>query len=108
MTSSTMSNRGIGIMNADGTGMRTLIPGYGHVNEDPAWSPDGQRIAFQSNRTGAYQIYVMKADGSDQRNLSRNSANEYWPNWRPFQRPIAPSTDGGRLRVRLPRSGQGS
>ena len=29
-----------------------------------AWSPDGTRIAFTSNRTGTYQIYTMNADGT--------------------------------------------
>lgn len=87
MDAGTYANRGIGIMNADGSDMRTIIPGSSRVNEDPVFSPDGHQIAFQSDRTGRYQIYVMNADGTDQHNISGNHANEYWPNWRPHPSP---------------------
>ncbi len=33
-------------------------------DEFPKWSPDGRRIAFSSNRSGRYQIYVMSEDGT--------------------------------------------
>ncbi len=37
----------------------------------PRWSPDGERIAFLSNRTGgAMELFVMKADGTEPRCLS--------------------------------------
>lgn len=51
------------------------------VDEDPFWSPDGKYIVFQSNRTGKFQIYSMKADGTQQTWLSKNNNNEYWPSW---------------------------
>ncbi|MCS7259971.1 MAG: hypothetical protein NZ765_04215 [Anaerolineae bacterium] len=38
-------------------------------NAAPAWSPDGQRIAFITDRTGRWEVWVMNADGSDQRPL---------------------------------------
>ena len=31
-------------------------------DRDPVWSPDGQRIAFESNRDGDYEIYIMDID----------------------------------------------
>lgn len=50
----------------------------------PVWSPEGDRIAFVSNRTGSPQIYVMNADGSGQRRLtmagSYNSTPDFGPN----------------------------
>jgi Tol biopolymer transport system component len=46
------------LINVDGTGLKTLttVPGS---DFDPAWSPDGGRIAFTSVRDGNKQIYVL-------------------------------------------------
>ncbi|MBU7017225.1 MAG: PD40 domain-containing protein, partial [Theionarchaea archaeon] len=41
---------------------------------DPAWSPDGQKILFVSDRTGANAIFVMNADGTNQRGLTSDMA----------------------------------
>ena len=34
-------------------------------DEEPAWAPDGRRLAFVSTRGGNADIYVMNADGSN-------------------------------------------
>ena len=47
-------------MNADGTGQMRLT----ESSKDPAWSPDGTKIAFASDRDGNYEIYVMNAPAS--------------------------------------------
>jgi len=46
------------------TGESRIIAGEGS-NEQPTWSPDGKWIAFQSNRSGRWQVYRMRADGTD-------------------------------------------
>ena len=49
----------------------------------PAWSPDGRRIAFQSNRDGDYEIYVMNEDGSGQARLTHSPGFDFEPAWSP-------------------------
>lgn len=45
----------------------------------PTWSPDGTRIAFTSTRDGNALIYVMKADGTGQTNISNDPAADDSP-----------------------------
>jgi Tol biopolymer transport system component len=51
-------------------------------NVAPAWSPDGSKIVFLSNRTadgeaGAWHLWVMDADGSNQQQLPIDVAIDY-------------------------------
>ena len=46
-------------------------------------SPDRRTIAFASERTGLMQLYLMDADGSDQRQLLWSGSYDYWPSWAP-------------------------
>jgi Tol biopolymer transport system component len=75
---------------ADGSGLRNLTPKpVGAAYADPAWSPDGRKIAFVSDRDGNSEIYVMNANGSGQRSLTRNPAYDADPAWSPDGRKIA-------------------
>jgi Tol biopolymer transport system component len=49
---------------------------------DRAWSPDGTRIAFASDRSGTYRIYVMNADGTGVTPVS-SGPNDQLPEWSP-------------------------
>jgi len=52
------------------------------LNFDPAFSPDGSQIAFESLRDGGIiQIYRMNADGSNQTRLTNNAAGDFSPSW---------------------------
>lgn len=66
---------------------RRLTQGEGHA-DGPEFSEDGQRIYFNSDRTGHAQIWVMAADGSGQRKLFADG----FVNWFPH-----PSPDGRHL-----------
>jgi Tol biopolymer transport system component len=67
---------------------------------EPAWSPDGTRIAFSSNRTGRSGIYVMHSDGTKTRRLSISDADDVKPSWSPDGRRIVFARSGlGRLYV---------
>ena len=52
------------VLSADGTSLRQLTRD-GFRNRSARWSPDGLRIFFYSNRSGAYGVWTIKPDGSD-------------------------------------------
>jgi TolB protein len=61
----------------------------------PAWSPNGKQIAFDSDRNGTREIYVMKADGSDVRQLTHDAGGALAPSWSPDGETIAFYTQDG-------------
>ena len=42
-----------------------------------------ERIVFSSNRYGNYDVFSMKVDGSDLKQLTTNKARDAWPKWSP-------------------------
>jgi len=95
------SHSDIYVMNADGSGTRKLTHNARN-NAEPAWSPDGRKIAFRSTRNGNRDIYVMNADGSGKRNLTRHPARDGSPSWSPDGRRIAfVSNRDGRLEAHV-------
>ena len=58
-----------------GTDVRQLTANEGFA-WSPSWSPDGTRIAFDSDRDGDVEIYTMRPDGTDVRQLTRNAASD--------------------------------
>ena len=67
---------------------------------EPAWSPDGTRIAFTSDRTGRSGIYVMRSNGTQTRMLSISDAGDVRPSWSPDGRRIVFARSAqGRLYV---------
>ena len=65
----------------------------GLLNDAPAVSPDGRRIAYSSARNGNIEIYVAGADGSGATNASNNPAWDDYPTWSPDGKQIAFSSN---------------
>lgn len=64
-------------------------------DKHPTFSPDGQTIAFWSNRiSGRAQIWAMNVNGANQRNLSNNEWNDWDPLWIVPKREIPQLNDG--------------
>ena len=53
-------------------------------NEHPTFSPDGNLVVFNSTRTGESKLYIMNADGTNQRLISRKKGEYTTPEWGPW------------------------
>jgi dipeptidyl aminopeptidase/acylaminoacyl peptidase len=82
-------NGDIWIVPADGSAPpKALITGDAS-DTSPAFSADGKKLAFLSSRTGATQLFVANADGSDVRQITKLAAGA--------QTPFALSSDGTKV-----------
>ena len=84
------------------SGRVTTLTRDGNWNdEQPRWSPDGQRIAFKSDRAGSYNLYVMNADGGNVVRLTEYGANDHDPSWLPDGQSLVFSSERDRGPGRL-------
>ncbi len=85
----TTSDTSIQIMNADGSGKRTLYHEPGASAFDPNWSPDGSVILFSIGRyfrapgIPPSQIATIKPDGTGFTPIVADGANNGFPTWSP-------------------------
>ena len=103
------------VIQADGSNLRKLTDNRA-IDLCPSWSPDGKHIAFYSNRDrdlnytgdkifsskgpGAFQIYIMQADGQQVQRLTNTTANDITPAWSPDGSRIAFASDrDGNLEI---------
>jgi Tol biopolymer transport system component len=85
------------VIRTDGTGLRQLTDDS-FVDRFPRWSPDNRRIAFMSDRSGQYEIWLINADGSDMHRLTYTSGTGdtvvAGPTWSPDGKRIAYNRSG--------------
>lgn len=76
----------------DGTGWLNLT-NDSFFDRYPRWSPDGRRVAFASDRSGGYEIWMIDVDGTNLRRVTYDSPKEgtSFPVWSP---------DGSKLTFR--------
>ena len=67
------------------------------TDEHPSWSPDGQRLAFASDRDGDWEIFVLHLETGDLRQVTDNEGFDGYPDWSP---------DGGRIAFTSNQAGQ--
>src|SRR4051812_36913700 len=85
-------------MNADGTGQHRLTKGVKRADGQPAYSPDGTKIAFTRNRIAkdTSAVMVMDADGTNERRLTTQGKFNGFPDW---------SGDGSKIAFTSDRTG---
>ncbi len=66
------------VMTGDGLNQATVAPGA-----NPAWSPDGSRIAFERFDGNDFEVWAADPDGGNAVQLTNNLADDYAPAWSP-------------------------
>jgi tricorn protease len=72
----------IWVASADG-GRAIPVTNHVEMDDNPVWSPDGEWIAFASNRTGNNDIFIVPADGGTTKRLTYHSGQDVPSDWSP-------------------------
>jgi TolB protein len=90
------------ILDLDKGKTRTILK-TANIDTFPAWSPDGERIAFSSKIEGNTEICTIKPDGTELQNLTQDPARDVYPAWSPDGKQLVFSSDrdGGSVEIHL-------
>lgn len=95
----------IEVVNADGSDRRRvtepapLNPDFAFTDRNPVWNSSGDTIAFESNRDGNWEIYTVRPDGRDLRNVTHHPAEDLRAAWRPGVGQLAFISDRDQARA---------
>lgn len=67
----------------DGSNLLNLTEASAANESHPDWSPDGQQLVFDSDRSGYSELYIMSADGNTPKALTDGPGQNTEPNWSP-------------------------
>lgn len=102
VTSSRGGSADLIAVSVDGTAPPVMITNAPSNEAMGAWSPDGSRIAFVTDRDGNFELYVADADGGNSRRLtSTHDAQELSPVWTPDGAQIVYVVQAGGGRMQL-------
>jgi Tol biopolymer transport system component len=66
------------------------------TDDQPEWSPDGKYLAFASERTGDVELFLMRANGSGQTQLTNSKGADWLPRWFVPKTPLPAGQGTGR------------
>lgn len=72
------------------------IPGMGDQKTykmDPSWSPEGDKVAFSSNKDGDYEVYIVNIKTGEVERLTNNDKQDIGPSWSSDGQSIVFSSD---------------
>ena len=87
-----LSGFDIYVARVKGGRLRRLTRDVGNDTQ-PAWSPNGKRIAFTSDRAGNQDVYTVRPNGRGLRRLTGTAAEDSAPSWSPNGKRIAFTSD---------------
>ncbi len=73
-------------MDVDGSNVVKIADDPAGSEFDGAWSPDGDWVVYRDSTRGINdddEIFIARADGTDRRNLTKDPANDWGPDWSP-------------------------
>ncbi len=76
------------MVNIEDDSLTKITDGSGNILNF-SWSPDGDHLAFDSNKDGDYEIYTIRVDGTQLKQLSSNDIQDNDPSWSPDGTQIA-------------------
>ncbi|MDW7695978.1 amidohydrolase family protein [Flammeovirgaceae bacterium SG7u.111] len=82
----------IWILPVEGGKATAITDGMGDCHE-PAWSPDGQKLAFHSYKAGNYHIWTVDKNGSSLTQITKSKFDDREPHWSPNGEDIIFSSD---------------